>query len=181
MIVSGNNRIIPDESTGSSVVTVINYGDRIDANTAKAMATITITTEHTSTRDNSSHRSGTFIESSQQNDNITDAIESSIVKCIQATKSLSIQSNESPPASSSLTLPPLPPPPPLLPSPSSSQSSTHNTIGSDKNQMGSGTKYKQCKNQFLNENHVVFVIKLFIIIILKLVCFFFFKFFGHKK
>lgn len=100
----------------------------------------TTTAAHTSTnaRDNNNvnRRSGSF-ESNQHriadNNNTTSAIEASINKCIQATKSLSIQSNdESPPASLSS------PPPP-------SQSSTLNAIGSDKNHMGSGTKYKKQK------------------------------------
>lgn len=129
IVVTANIRTIPDESTGSSIVTVINSSDRIDANNATKTPT-----EHKSARDNCNRRSGTF-EHSQQIDNNTNAIESSINKCIQATKSLSIQSNESPAAS-----------PP--------QSSTLNTIGvGDKNYMGSGTKYirTKCKNQFLHE------------------------------
>lgn len=158
-IVSANNRITPDESTGSSIVTVIKYCDRIDANnamTATTPTTTTPTTEHTSARDNFSRRSGTF-EQCQPNDNNTNAIELSINKCIQATKSLSLQSNESPVSSS---------PPP-------SQSPTLNAIGSDKNHLGSGTKYTQRKNQFLNENREpcrIIIIKIGV----------FFKHFGHK-
>lgn len=133
IVVTANVRTIPDESTGSSIVTVINYSDRTDANNATKTPT-----EHKSARDNYNRRSGTF-ESNQQNDNNTNAIESSINKCIQATKSLSIQSNESPAAS-----------PP--------QSSTLNTIGvGDRNYMGSGTKYikTECKINFYT-NQVVY-------------------------
>lgn len=107
-------RTIPDESTGSSIVTIINYSDRIDANNAS-----TITTDRTSPSDNShiNRHSGTFEQHSQKpqqrNDNNTNAIEVSIQKCIRATKSLSL-SNDSPAAS---------------------------PIDSDKNYMGSGTKH----------------------------------------
>lgn len=123
---------MPDESTGSSIVTVINYSDRIDANSVAT--TITSTTEHTSPIDNYNRRSEIFEPTQRNTDNntTTNAIETSIKKCIQATKSLSIQSNDSPAAS-----------PP--------NSSTLNAIANDNYYMGSGTKNKQCKNQFLNE------------------------------
>lgn len=128
-------------------MTVINYSDRIDANNATKTPT-----EHKSARDNYNRRSGTF-ERNQQNDNNTNAIESSINKCIQATKSLSIQSNESPAAS-----------PP--------QSSTLNTIGvGDRNYMGSGTKYikkTECKNQFLHEPSRILLLQISVFKLLSL-------------
>lgn len=127
---AANIQTIPDESTGSSIVTVINYGDRNDANVTTQM-------EHASATDNCNRNSGRIFGREQRNDN--NAIETSIRKCIQATKSLSIQSNESPAAS-----------PP--------KSVTLNAIASDKYYMGSGTKIKKCKTQFFNEPSRIIIV-----------------------